>query len=503
MQLFQLYAIFVNMFSAKGKLMQIIGRKQEQEDLQAILDTTDPAFLVMYGRRRIGKTYLIKNFFCDKGLFFHVTGIQDASMDIQLQTFCDEFADRFRKGKAIPKSKDWHSAFQMLRKEIEVLPEDLKKIIFLDELPWLASPRSMLIQALEHVWNRYLSGMPNVILIVCGSAASWMIDHVLNSKGGLYGRVTKQMRLLPFTLKETEQFLREKQIFLDRKQILEIYMCIGGVAKYLTYIERGKSAAQIIGKMCFSYNAPMISEFHKLFRSLFQYYEEHEKIVKALSKTRSGLSYQEIVAKTGLTTGGSLSKRIEELIQAGFIAEIQLFGKGEKFSKYLLIDEFSLFHLTWNTNISAFDLQSRQPDYWIKKRNSQTWRIWTGHAYEAICFKHIDRIKSALGLSAVQTKTSKWRYIPSKGSKEKGAEIDIVIERADQCINLCEVKFYEDKFTIDKKYAESLKIKKSCFDEITGTRKSTFTTLITTYGTLHNEHYLNSVDQELTMDAFF
>lgn len=265
---------------------KIIGRQAEQASFHKILLSNESTFLAIYGRRRIGKTYLVKNFFKDKGLFFHLTGIQEASLDIQLQNFAVEFSDLFLKGKELQRPKDWFSAFQMLRKEIEKISKEIKIIVFFDELPWLASPRSLFLQALEHLWNRYLSEASNVILIVCGSAASWMIDHIINNKGGLHGRVTKEVRLLPFTLAETEEFLQKKYINLNRKQILELYMCLGGVAKYLSYLERGKSVAQLIGELCFSYNAPLIAEFHNLYRSLFHQYDEHIKIVKTLAKSR-------------------------------------------------------------------------------------------------------------------------------------------------------------------------------------------------------------------------
>lgn len=233
-------------------------------------------------------------------------------MHIQLQNFSVEFADCFLKGKQSKnRPSDWFSAFQLLRKEIEKVPTNCKVILFFDELPWIASPRSYFLQALEHLWNRYLCDMKNVILIVCGSAASWIIDHVINDKGGLHGRVTKEIRLLPFTLGETEEFLRAKNIYLDRKQILELYMCLGGVARYLSYLERGNSAAQMIGELCFSFNAPLIAEFHKLYRSLFQHYEEHVKIVRLLATSRVGFSYSELVEKLKYPSGGTLSKRLE------------------------------------------------------------------------------------------------------------------------------------------------------------------------------------------------
>lgn len=481
---------------------KIIGRKREQNVLQKTLDAHEPAFIAIYGRRRIGKTYLIKNFFKEKGIFFHLTGIQDASLEVQLNTFTEEFSDVFLKGKRLEKPpKDWFAAFQLLRKEVERIPSDVKVIIFFDELPWLASPRSSFLQALEHLWNRYFSDIPNVILVVCGSAASWMIDNIINNKGGLHGRITREIRLLPFTLLETEEFLHEKQIKLDRKQVLELYMCLGGIAKYLSYLERGKSVAQLIGDLCFSYNAPLISEFHKLYRSLFHEYDQHVEIIQALASYRFGLSYQELANKIKHSTGGSFSKRLEELKQSGFIAEMNVYD--EKQSRYILIDEYSLFYLSWNAGVSSFDLQSRGSDYWIKQRNTQSWKVWTGHAFECICLKHIEGIKTALGLAAIKTHAYKWRHVPAKGSKDHGAEIDLVIERADQCINLCEIKFYEEKLSIDKDYSEKLHRKKVCFERVTKTQKPTFMTLITTHGAKQNDHYHAIIDQELTMNALF
>ncbi|MBM3197709.1 MAG: ATP-binding protein [Chlamydiae bacterium] len=482
---------------------KIIGRKTEQEVLTKIVQAKEPAFITIYGRRRIGKTYLIKNFFRDKGLFFHLTGIQNSTTNVQLHNFTIEFSDLFLKGIEIPDPKDWFAAFQMLRKEIEKIPKTLKVIIFFDELPWLSSPRSSFLQALEHLWNRYLSELPNIILIVCGSAASWMIDNVLNNKAGLHGRVTREIRLLPFTLKETEEFLQEKGLSFPRKQILELYMCLGGVAKYLSYLEKGKSVAELIGELCFSYNAPLISEFHKLYNSLFHQHEEHVKIVKALAKSRSGLSYQELVSITKIPTGGALTAKINELRESGFITDVVSYGEKRKNIRYILIDEYSLFYLSWNDGVSALDLQSRGSEYWVKERNKQAWKIWMGHAFESLCLKHIESMKAMLGIAAVQTRASKWRYIAPKHSEESGAEIDLLIDRADDCVHLCEIKFHEEEFCITKDYAERLLRKRECFQRVSGCKKSIFITLITAFGTKHNAHYLSAVDQELTMDALF
>jgi uncharacterized protein len=481
----------------------IIGRAKEQERLQKLLEANQSTFLAVYGRRRIGKTYLIKNFFKGKGLFFHLAGIQGSSLEVQLQNFVEEFSDLFSKGKKIKMPKTWFSAFQMLRKELVRVSKKTKIILFFDELPWLATPRSNFLQALEHLWNRYLSDMPNLILIVCGSAASWMLDHVIFHRGGLHGRVTHEMRLLPFTLRETEEFLHHKGIYLDRRQTIELYMCLGGVASYLSYLEKGKSVGQLIGELCFSYNGPLIAEFHKLYRSLFHNYEEHEKIVTALAETRSGLSYQALAQKLKKRVGGTFSKRLEELKQSGFIIEVPLFGEEGKQSHFLLVDEYSHFYLKWHAGVSALDLQSKGVDYWLKKQNTQTWKTWSGHAFEMLCLKHVDGIKAALGIGAVQTQTSKWGYSPSRGSHEVGAQIDLVVDRADHCINLCEIKYYQDECIIDKEYAQKLQRKKACFARMTKTQKALFTTLVTTQGVKRNHHFLASVDQEVGLNALF
>ncbi len=481
---------------------RIVGRKQELEKLQKILEAKRATFLVVYGRRRIGKTYLIKNFFKTKGVFFHLTGLQDTPTETQLQNFAVELSDSFLKGKPIKTPKNWFSAFQLLRKEVQKVPQSTPLILFFDEIPWLSTPRSNFVQALEHLWNRYLSDMPNIILVVCGSAASWMIENILHHKGGLHGRVTNEMRLMPFTLSETEEFLREKNISYDRKQILELYMCLGGVAKYLTYLEKGKSVAQAIGELCFSYNAPLISEFHKLYRSLFHNHEALVAIVRALAAVKSGLSYQELAKQTHLVSGGTLTKQLEELTQSGFIIKVPLFGEGEKKDRYVLIDEYSLFYLTWNSGVSSLDLQGRRATYWIKKRNTQAWKSWIALAFEALCLKHIEGIKAALGISALETASSQWKHSPSR-SNRSGAQIDLVIDRADRCIHLCEIKFSDKKFLLTKAYAQNLQKKRACFEEVTDTRKSTFITLITTFGATHNSAYLSCVDQELTMDSLF
>ncbi len=480
----------------------IVGRKKERHILEETLSSNQAEFLALYGRRRIGKTYLINQFFKDKGIYFELTGMKDAKMPEQLRNFSDELSERFLKGKAVDTPKNWHEAFKLLRQQIEKLKTDKKIILFFDELPWLASKRSKFLEALDYLWNRHLSRNDKIVLVVCGSAASWMLKKVINNKAGLYGRLTKQIRLLPFTLTETEAFLQAKNIDLDRKQIIELYMAMGGVPKYLNYITRGKSAIKNINAICFSPDGPLFSEFYKLYHSLFDNHEHHVNIIKALAEKPAGMTKEDILKKINLQSGGSTTTLFRELEDSGFVTPIPSFGKSKRGKYYQLIDEYSIFYITWIDDIKNYHAHDLEEDYWMRKQLSSAWQAWSGLAFESICLKHIKKIKEALGISGVSTRISNWRYRPHNQA-EQGAQIDLIIDRADNCINLCEIKYYNKPFQLSKADANKLHNRKYIFKEHTNTRKALFSTLITTYGAEKNPNYLASVDNQITMDALF
>ena len=339
-------------------------------------------------------------------------------------------------------------------------------------------------------------------MIICGSSASWIIRNIINNKGGLHGRVTRKIRLLPFTLLETENYLKSRHIELDKKQIIDIYMAMGGVPKYLTYVARGKSAAQVINEVCFSLNGGLHNEFNNLYKSLFENYEHHIAIVKVLSKAVEGLTKDELLDKAKLTSGGSSSRIISDLIDAGFLIYVPSFDKKKVGGIFRLIDEYSLFYLTWIAENSEVGLENVDPEFWIKKHSTPKWKAWSGCAFESLCLKHIQKIKKALGISGISTIESGWRYLPQKATHQ-GAQIDLVIDRTDKCINLCEMKYSDSEFIIEKPYVENLINKKNVFRELTGTTKTLFTTLVTTYGVKKNTHYLSVVDNQLTMKDLF
>ncbi len=479
----------------------VIGRQSELNLLQKIQLSTQAEFLAVYGRRRVGKTYLITTFFKDKGVFFEMTGLKDGDQKTQIRIFTQELGNAFLDGKTPEPPTNWMGALELLRLQVEKIPSHQKVILFFDELPWIATAKANFLGALDHYWNRYFSRMSHIILIVCGSAASWMIDHIVSNTGGLYGRLTHKMRLEPFSVAETEQYLIANHVQLDRKQIIELYMSIGGVPKYLNQVEPGQSTAQFINKQFFSGTGYLLGEFNKVYSSLFKDYEKHIHIVRALSKNPNGLDRTELLKKSGLESGGAVSKILRELEESGFICKVNFFQTRKSLSKYRLIDQYSLFYLQWVESIEKTTLYNPNTNYWNQQVNSQAWKVWCGYAFENICLLHVEKIVQALGLGGVQVKAFVW-YVRG-GSAKKGAQIDLLLDRADGCINLCEIKYADQAFELTKKYAEELEQKKEIFRLETGCKKSLFTTLITTRGLVQNRYVTQFVQAQATMDVLF
>lgn len=475
------------------------GREQEKKQLQELYDSGKAEFIAIYGRRRVGKTYLVNDFFKDKGIYFEITGSKKAPKSEQLSNFYRELTSLFPEENSCEKPKDWGQALNLLQVAIQKIPKTQKVILFFDELPWLAAPRSGFLRALDYFWNRHISRMGNVKLIVCGSAAAWMIHHIIHDKGGLYGRLSSQIRLEPFTLIEVENLLHAKCINLDRKQLITLYMAIGGIPKYLNFVKPGLSVVQMVNDFCFKPQGFLFQEFPKLFKSLFDGADKHLRIVKLLAENRYGLSQSEIFKKTGIPISGHSSTLLEELEECGFILSVPKWGKNVKERKWRLIDEYSYFYLTWIDGRRSSILRNSDPDYWVKCQTSQNWVTWSGYAFENICLKHIGKIKEALGISGVGSVETQWSF---QGDKDKeGAQVDLLIDRQDNCINLCEIRFSNDKYLFTKKDQEALERKKRVFQRETGVKKAIFITMITPYGVTENEHYLGTVQKQLTMDA--
>lgn len=470
--------------------MVVIGRIKEIELLNEKLTSNKPEFVALYGRRRIGKTFLIRNVF--EGKFtLHLTGVSQASLQEQLENFNMAMHEQHLQPKR-PNANSWMEAFQQIR-EIVLKSKEKKKIIFIDELPWFDTPHSKFIPALEHFWNSWASARKDILLVVCGSAASWMINKLINNKGGLYNRVTQKIKIEPFTLKECHEFLTNKRITLDYYQLMQLYMVLGGVPFYWDEIKRGLSASQNINQLCFEPNGLLKDEFNKLFKSLFVKAERHEAVIAALAKKGKGLTREEISKETGRPTGGNLTTILDELEESGFIRKYIPFSKKSRNSLYQLSDFFSLFHIKFIKGQKRFD-----KNHWMKMIENPKYKTWSGYAFEQVCLVHTEQIKKALGISGIGTEESAWRSSQAKN----GAQIDLVIDRRDGVINLCEMKFSVDQFIIDKKYDAELRNKNSAFRAETHTKKTLFLTTITTFG-LHTNAYSGNVVNDLKMDVLF
>lgn len=476
-------------------MQEIIGRKEEKIILEEALRATDAGLMAVYGRRRVGKTFLIRNFFEDR-LVFELTGMYKGTLKDQLLQFSRSLQKATGSVLALTPPRSWVEAFHALELYLDKLPRRKKLVVFLDEFPWLDSRRSGFLSAFEHFWNSWASRQVHLLFVICGSAASWMIHNIVNNKGGLHHRITQKMRLMPFSLAETESFLKSKGCNLDRYQILQLYMVLGGIPQYLNTVQKGDSTSQSIDKICFKKNGLLNAEFDNIYNSLFEMADNHIKAVKALAVAQKGLSRSEIIEKCGLSSGGRTTMMLDELEQSGFIKSSKIYDKETKDSIYRVIDEFSLFYLKFMNNAD-------HGTNWARISEGASYKIWSGMAFESICLKHIGQIKAGLGIADKLTIESGWRYVPPKASKEDGAQIDLVIDRDDHCINICEIKFYAGELSINKAYAGELQQKIDVFREKTHTKKTLFLTLITTYGIKDNSHAAALVKKNLTMDVLF
>lgn len=496
---------YKNLYTAKTDNMakeKIIGRINETGILTKALLSADPEFIAVYGRRRVGKTFLVREFF-DQAICFEMVGVHQASLKEQLKNFAQSLKNAIGMGILPQTPENWMEAFSFLEQFLEA--PDLKKkagkrVVFFDELPWLNTPKSGFISALEHFWNSFGSKQSNLILVVCGSAASWMIQKIVHSKGGLHNRLTRQIRLLPFTLQETERFLQSRGVLLSRFQIISLYMAMGGVPFYLMQAEPGLSSAQIIDNVCFSKDGVLRNEFEKLFASLFDQSEQHVRIVDVLRKNRSGMNRKMVLSGAKIPSGGAASQLLEELEESGFITSAVPYGKRSNDAIYRITDEFSLFYFEW---IKPLGEKNPGAGYWLSLQNDPHRRAWSGYTFEGICMKHIQPVKNALGIGMVETYHGPWHYVSPKNAPGPGAQIDLLIDRKDASINLCEMKFSESEFTVDADYSKLLRQKVEIFRSVTKTRKTIFITMITTFGVTGNIHSGDLISNSLTLEHLF
>lgn len=464
---------------------QLSGRRAERDVLARALGSAKSEFIAVYGRRRIGKTFLIRRFFQDEPVvYFEMVGRFEGRIETQLQLFAEALSRTFFRGAPLVAPSNWHEAFRALQAAIEGSRTNRKFVLFFDELPWMATHRSGVLRALEHLWNAWCSRRDDIVLVVCGSAASWMLRKIVHARGGLHNRLTQTIRLLPFTLAEVSAFFADRNIPLTARSLIEIYMIFGGVPHYLDYITRGHSVPQLVDRICLDKDGGLASEFDHLFASLFDSDTVYVAIVKALAAKRRGLTRNELLDAVAIPSGGGATTILKNLEEGGFISSAIPFGRTSRDRFFRLTDPFVLFHLKW--------LDGRRPKSWQQIHRTPRWTAWAGLAFESVCLANVPAIERALGISGVHTHASAWLHAD--------AQIDLLIDRADNVVSVCEVKFTDAPFTITKKYAEELRNKLAVFRSHTGTRKVTHLVFVTSYGLKQNRYSEELVDNVVTMD---
>lgn len=474
----------------------LIGREAEKAILREALQSAEAEMVAVIGRRRVGKTFLIKKEY-GNDFIFEITGLQNATVAEQLEHFNATLSKYAQSDIPIEKASTWLGAFMLLTTILnkKLAETDQKTVIFLDEVPWMAKKDSGFITGLDFFWNSFAVNK-NVVVVLCGSSAAWMIDNLVNNTGGLYNRITRRIYVKPFTLVETKKYFQHKLFNFTNYEIVELYMALGGIPHYLKEVKGGKSVVQNVDAICFSDTGLLKDEFSKLYFSLFENAEKHMAVIRTLSTSKQGLTRQKIVEIGKIAENGNTTKVLEELEQSSFITAYYPFGKVKKDMLYRLTDEYSLFFLQF--------IEHKVHDgsgTWQHLSQTQEYKTWCGYAFETVCLKHIPAIKKALGISGVYTISSS--FYKKATDEQRGAQIDLLLDRADNIINIFEIKFYNGEITLNKDQTEALRRKLWTFAEATKTRKRLSLALITTYGVNGNIHSSGLIETVLTLDDLF
>lgn len=476
----------------------IVGRKEEIAELNKLYYSDRPEFVAVYGRRRVGKTFLIKQALKNRITFQH-TGVSPVDQDsdksrmkVQLESFYYALLNQGLEGYKQPKS--WMEAFFQLEQLLQHLDTGERQVVFIDELPWMDTPRSGFLPAFENFWNGWCSGRDNIMLIVCGSATSWILSNLSRNKGGLYGRLTAEIKLSPFTLRECEEYFEHTQIQMSQYDILQSYMVFGGIPYYISYFQKGLSFEQNVDKILFGSKPRLRDEFNRLFAAIFNNPEESKKVVRLLATRHAGFTREEISNATGIPLGGGLTNTLAALVESDFIKRYHPYGKAKSVECYKLMDNFCLFWLKY-VKANACDA-----GFTNDNMTSDILKAWHGVAFEEVCWQHIEQIKRALQIAGVKSSVSAWSV---KGDDEQeGVQIDLLILRDDNVVNLCEMKFASAPYHISKDEEMRLRHRIEALKSTLSPKQTVHLTMITTYGVAYGKHS-GIVQKEVTMENLF
>ena len=470
----------------------IIGRETEQQKLREAYQSEYSEFAAVYGRRRVGKTFLIRETFDYKFTFQHA-GLANADKESQLEAWVDSLKEYGLKNMEKPKT--WIEAFSLL-KEVVRKSRSKKKVLFIDEMPWMDTQHSGFVSALEHFWNGWASARKDILLVVCGSATSWIINKIIKNHGGLHNRVTYRIPVRPFTLKECEAYARNRKLGMSQRQLLECYMVMGGIPFYWSFLKRERSLAQNIDELFFNPDGELAGEFDELYSSLFKNPEHYIAIVTTLGKKRIGMTRGELIEEGGIINNGNLTKALKDLEYCGFIRKYAPLGKKARGAVYQLIDFYTLFYFKFISSNANND-----PHFWTLNQESPVYYAWSGLAFERVCFAHIAEVKAALGISGVLSNVYSWQS-NKKDAGQRGAQIDMLIDRNDQVIDICEMKFSKSQYAINADDHDSLQNKIARLRSETKTIKAIHVVIVTTLGLSRTDYY-DDAQNVITADDLF
>lgn len=483
--------------------MKIVGRYQEIKKLDEFYYSNKAEFMAVYGRRRVGKTFLIKNYFKEQScVFFSATGIDKGDFKTQRAAFCAELSKQLFKGLPLETPATWFKVFELLDKAID--DSNKKFVIFLDELPSMATPKSQLLEAIEYFWNQRWNILGRIKLVICGSLSSSIIRHVIDNTGGLYHRVTYRLAVEPFNLQQTGEFLMNSNgILLTNKQLLKLYSVMGGIPLYLKQIKKGKSADQIIDDVCFNKEGLLFDEMNELVKSLFKNSSAYIEMIREIAKHRYGIEKQSLANKLKVANSGRFYTRLKKLEDAGFVSSFLPYQHKQRGLYYRIIDEYTMFYFSWiEPNIRAIKRLSISSGYWLLKSKESSYHAWKSYAFESICYKHIDQVAKALRLTPTSAAYA-WRYSPTIKAKTFGAQIDLLFERSDDAITICEIKCTDKPYAIDKQEADLLENKIKIFRDQTKTTKQLFLAIISANGIKQTSYAKQLLAGEVVLDDLF
>ena len=470
----------------------IIGRDKEIAILRGTLTEEYSQFVAVYGRRRVGKTFLIREAF-EYSFDFQFTGAANTSSRKQLSRFRTALKEQGQIDT--PELVNWESAFGELKRFVLGLPEG-KKVIFLDELPWMDAPRSGFLSELESFWNGWASARKDIVFVVCGSGTSWMVKKIIKNTGGLHNRLNHRISLKPFCLGLCEQLCESRGVLLSRKQLLEAYMIFGGVPYYWTLLRRGASITQEIDRLVFAEDGELHDEFEMLYAALFKKPQKYVKVIELLAKKRKGMTRIDLIEAGGFEDNGVFSEVLNDLEWCGFIRSYHVVGHNAQNKIFQLIDHFTIFYYDFMRGVR------RGSNYWSSMLGTPTYNTWCGLAFERVCLWHVDQIKMKLGITGIASTEYAWRYDGDSDQGIKGMQIDLVLDRADGIVDLCEIKDYNNPFSISADYAIELDRRRRVFSSVTGTKSAVHTVMITAEGIVQNAQCA-TIQNEVVLEDLF